>query len=60
MAEIFGDKKSKTPPVPPLPPVQSLSWQSPDAALDVEQQTEITQDLKLLANFVTHMPACSR
>ncbi len=33
------------------------SWQTPDAALNVQQQTEVAQDLKLLANVDSLAPA---
>jgi hypothetical protein len=33
-----------------------FSWQTPNAATDVDQQSGIAQDLKLLADFIPHMP----
>jgi hypothetical protein len=36
--------------------MHSQSRQTPHATLDVQQQTEVTQDLQLLADFVADMP----
>jgi hypothetical protein len=33
-----------------------MSRQTPDTALDVQQQTEVAQNLQLLADFVADMP----